>query len=122
MGLCQSLREVSHQVPKSIAAMPPLPASPMISASKYKKSAIPKSLKKLVWDTYIGPNIGISKCMCCLHQDIRQIDFHCGHVISECSGGSKTIENLVPICSQCNLSMGRQNLNEFKLKYFKVLK
>lgn len=81
---------------------------------KYKKKHIPKPLKKMCWDIHIGSSIGSAKCLCCNHQEIRQIDFHCGHVIAERNGGTMTIDNLRPICSQCNLSMGVQNMDEFK--------
>ena len=81
---------------------------------KYKKKNIPKPLKKMCWDIHIGSTIGSAKCLCCNHQEIRQIDFHCGHVIAEKNGGTMTIDNLRPICSQCNLSMGVQNMDEFK--------
>ena len=50
---------------------------------------------------------------CCKHQDIRQIEFHCGHIIAEKNGGTTTIQNLRPICAQCNLSMGTKDMNEF---------
>ena len=81
---------------------------------KQKKKTIPKSLKIAVWNKYIGEDIGKTKCLCCNHQEIRQIDFHCGHVIAERNGGTMAIDNLRPICSQCNLSMGVQNMDEFK--------
>jgi 5-methylcytosine-specific restriction endonuclease McrA len=87
------------------------------NATKYKKKAIPKALKKMVWDKYIGDNVGKTKCMCCRHQEIRQIEFHCGHVIAEAKNGKTVVENLRPICAQCNLSMGKMNMNEFIKKY-----
>jgi 5-methylcytosine-specific restriction endonuclease McrA len=80
---------------------------------KYRKKSIPKSLKKYCWDIHIGPDIGTAKCLCCKHQDIRQIEFHCGHVISEKNGGETSIKNLRPICAQCNLSMQTKNMDEF---------
>ena len=89
---------------------------------EYKKKTIPKSLKKLVWDTWIGPSEGQALCKCCENQEIRQIDFHCGHILAERLGGTNTVENLWPICSQCNLSMGTMNLYEFKEKYFSKTK
>ena len=85
---------------------------------KKKKQAIPRSLKKMVWDRYIGENKGKAKCYCCKHQDIRQIEFHCGHVIAEANKGKTDVHNLRPICAQCNLSMGKMNLYEFKKEYF----
>ena len=34
--------------------------------------------------------------------------FNPGHIIPESKGGPTTIENLMPICSRCNLSMNNQ--------------
>jgi 5-methylcytosine-specific restriction endonuclease McrA len=86
---------------------------------KYTKKSIPKSLKKLCWDKWIGPQKGISQCLCCKHQNIRQIEFHCGHVVAEKSGGQTVVDNLRPICAQCNLSMGTMDMFEFQKKYFR---
>lgn len=33
-------------------------------------------------------------------------DFQCGHNVPESRGGKTTLDNLVPICSRCNMSMG----------------
>lgn len=85
---------------------------------KQRKTRIPASLKKLVWNTYIGESVGSSKCLCCNYTMIQQIDFHCGHVVPEAKGGPTTVENLRPICAQCNLCMGTANLEEFKRKFF----
>jgi len=71
----------------------------------------------MVWDTYIGENVGSSKCMCCKHQDIRQLEFQCGHVISEKLGGETNIKNLRPICAKCNMSMGIRDMTEFMTAY-----
>ena len=84
----------------------------------YHKKYIPRSLKRSVWDKHIGPHVGLTKCLCCKHQSIRQIEFHCAHIISEKNGGTTTLNNLIPICAQCNTSMRTQNLNDFKNKYF----
>ena len=85
----------------------------------YKKKSIPKSLKKMTWDKWVGKDVGTIKCLCCNHQEIRQIEFHCGHVVAEKNGGQTIVENFIPICAQCNLSMGTMNMNEFKKMYFK---
>ena len=86
---------------------------------KKKKKSIPKTLKKMVWDTYIGETKGKDKCYCCKHQDIRQIDFEAGHVKAESKGGETTVNNLRPICHQCNISMGTMDMHEFMNKYLK---
>jgi len=88
-------------------------------SEKYKKKSIPKSVKKMSWDKWIGPNVGKTKCLCCKHQEIRQIEFHCGHIIAEVNGGQTIVDNLKPICAQCNLSMGSMNMNEFIKTYIK---
>ena len=83
----------------------------------YKKKSIPLSLKALVWNKYIGEEKGIGLCQCCRKNIIKQISFHCGHIISERNGGSTTLSNLIPLCQTCNLSMGKQNMNDFVKKY-----
>jgi len=80
----------------------------------YKRKSIPKKIRELVWDSYIGIQIGESKCKCCESTNISQLTFHCGHIVSDYNGGDISISNLLPICMSCNLSMGRTNLYEFK--------
>ena len=79
----------------------------------YRKRAIPKTLKINVWNHYIGNEVGSAKCMCCQECEIIQGHFEAGHVISERDGGGTTIENLRPICSLCNKSMGSKHMLEF---------
>ena len=82
----------------------------------YRKT-IPKKVKTQVWNEYIGEEKGIGKCNVCADK-IWLSSFDCGHIISARDGGEDIVKNLVPICHQCNLSMGTDNLNEFKKKYF----
>ena len=82
--------------------------------ARTRKKNIPKSLKRAVWDNTFGASVGHAPCWCCERAYIRQIEFHCGHIIAEASGGQTTLDNLRPICAQCNLSMGTQNMLEFK--------
>lgn len=78
-----------------------------------RKAAIPKTKKREVWNTYIGEDVGRTKCFCCKTKDIVQVEFHCGHVTSEADGGTLDVFNLRPICALCNSSMGRRNMEEF---------
>ena len=73
-----------------------------------------------MWNKYIGEEIGKTKCLCCNDRFITQMQFHCGHIISEINGGKTNIDNLKPICSICNFSMGRKNMNEFSKEYFLI--
>lgn len=88
---------------------------PTFKEKKTKKKAIPSTIKKLVWNTYIGEDIGKAKCVCCKSTDITQISFNCGHIIAESKGGETKVSNLKPICQNCNSSMGTKNMNDFML-------
>ena len=37
-----------------------------------------------------------------------------GHIIALSNGGTNDKTNLRPICEQCNLTMGKKNMDEFK--------
>ena len=78
---------------------------------------IPKRIRDLVWNTYIGDNVAQSKCCCCSTKVISMQDFHCGHVIARSKGGSNEIDNLRPICHSCNLSMNNTSMFEFMKRY-----
>ena len=84
---------------------------------KNKKQVIPKNIKVIVWNHYIGENIIHHRCLCCKKVLISNTSFHAGHVISEKDGGTHEINNLRPICSSCNHSMGSENMIEFVKKY-----
>ena len=86
--------------------------------STYKKINIPKSVKTMVWNLYIGVAVSETVCMCCSQEKITMREFHCGHVISEVKGGTNSIENLRPICAPCNGSMKTMDMREFVKTYF----
>jgi len=74
---------------------------------------IPLSLKKTVWNHWMGMNVGEAKCPVCKITLIHQMSFHCGHILAKSNGGTNTVDNLKPICQSCNSSMGNQNMNDF---------
>lgn len=78
-----------------------------------KKKPISATIKRLVWNTHIGEEIGKAKCLCCNATDITQMSFNCGHMIAEANGGETIVSNLKPICQNCNSSMGTKNMDEF---------
>ena len=80
---------------------------------KYIKKSISATMRRKVWDEYIGKKIGEAKCLCCKMTDITQLTFQCGHIIPECKGGELTLSNLRPICSNCNSSMASMNMDDF---------
>lgn len=86
-------------------------ASANVSA---KRDSIPKALRSAVWMKYVG-NTFDSKCYVDWCQtSMNPFSFEVGHNIPQSKGGSTTIDNLRPICSQCNKSMGnRYSIIEF---------
>jgi len=83
-----------------------------------RRKKIPKHIKTLVWNKYIGPDNASADCVSCRTMKISNRSFHCGHVIAESKGGDMTINNLRPICDACNGSMGTRSMNEFTKEFF----
>lgn len=81
-----------------------------------KRKPVPSGLKKECWRTKFSNNSN-GKCEVCL-KVIEALDFEAGHIISCYNGGEDTKENLVPICKDCNRSMGTQNLYEYKKEHY----
>jgi 5-methylcytosine-specific restriction endonuclease McrA len=81
---------------------------------KPMKQKIPKALREQVWLIYIGKRFE-SKCLVSWCQNIiTPFTFETGHNIPESKGGTLDIDNLKPICSNCNRSMGDQyTIDEF---------
>lgn len=82
-----------------------------------KKKAIPLALKRKVWDATFGEDVGKALCPCCKLTIVTQMSFSCGHIIAEFNGGELKLDNLRPICSSCNSSMGTKNMDQFISKY-----
>jgi 5-methylcytosine-specific restriction endonuclease McrA len=85
--------------------------------AKKKKQSIPKNVRVIIWNHYIGEDIIKHKCLCCKKVTITNTNFDVGHVISEKNGGTHEINNLRPICFACNHSMGAENMIDFVVKY-----
>ena len=85
--------------------------------TKRKKQAIPKNVRTIIWNNYIGEDIIKHKCLCCKKATICNTNFEVGHVLSEKNGGTHEINNLRPICFACNHSMGTENMVDYVVKY-----
>lgn len=73
---------------------------------------ISQSLRQKVWFKYSNNKLNI-KCICCNMNEINSFNFECGHIQPASKGGQCNIDNLVPICSLCNKSMGNLNMKHF---------
>ena len=96
--------------------MKPVPIEVKVEPKKIKKS-LPTAVKDCIWNYYIGQHINIHKCFCCKKNMIKIDDFHAGHVVAEAQGGGDNIDNLRPICSSCNSSMGKKDMIDYVKQY-----
>ena len=81
------------------------------------KQKIPKALREQIWLRDIGKKYeGKCKITWCENK-MSVFDFQCGHDLPESHGGQTILENLVPICSRCNLSMS----NTYTIKQWNQL-
>jgi hypothetical protein len=75
---------------------------------------IPSSLKHNIWIKYIGPIFEAKCAVTWCENKITPFTFEAGHNIPYSKGGATTIDNLRPICSDCNKSMGnRYTIDEY---------
>jgi 5-methylcytosine-specific restriction endonuclease McrA len=81
------------------------------------KAKIPKALREQIWLRDLGRKYeGKCKIVWCENK-MTVFDFQCGHDIPESHGGETILQNLVPICSRCNLSMS----NTYTIKQWNQL-
>jgi 5-methylcytosine-specific restriction endonuclease McrA len=92
------------------------PAPQARPTARPTKTSIPKKVRELVWKRHAGLN-GSLPCMCCKTQTITPFNFVAGHVQAAHLGGSMAVDNLRPICSLCNTSMGTTNMDAFILRH-----
>ena len=89
----------------------------IMKKKKVRKAAIPKKLKKMIWDEHVGKLHRHAFCICCCDTLIENDDCHYGHIIPESQGGETIKDNLLPICAKCNGSMGTRNMGDYIKQY-----
>lgn len=118
LGITIEPPHLSEDVVKNIKVnSPKLKNNKSPRNKKRKKKSIPKSKKNIVWNKYIGKEHGVALCFCCRNKEIEKDDFQAGHILAEANGGTIDIDNLVPICSQCNQGMGTMHMREYIEKF-----
>jgi len=74
---------------------------------------IPKQLRKMVWK-----KCKTGKCLICEEEEITENNFETGHIQARSLGGQGEINNLIPICYDCNRGMRTQNAYDYKRDVF----
>ena len=72
------------------------------------KEPIPKRIRELVWTTHNGETFSNKCYVSWCDNKLNVFNFQVGHDIPESKGGTIDIDNLKPICGNCNLSMGNK--------------
>lgn len=73
--------------------------------SGYSKKKIPKKIKEQIWINYNGEKYSGKCAIRWCSTQLNVWNFQAGHNIPESKGGSIEVDNLIPICDRCNLSM-----------------
>ena len=85
---------------------------------KARKKRIPKKKRQEVWTANNGESLSVY-CFCCNSQELNGMGaWECGHIISEANGGTLDTDNLKPICSGCNKSMGSKNMDDYMKEFY----
>jgi 5-methylcytosine-specific restriction endonuclease McrA len=75
-------------------------------SKKYRKKTIPVALREQVWIQKFGRVFEHTCSTPWCENNITVFDFQSGHNIPESKGGATRLDNLVPLCARCNVSMG----------------
>ena len=87
-----------------------------LKQGKSTKSRISKQFKRELWTKYCGEKM-VDGCWCC-KKEIDVLTYHAGHILAEANGGLVTLDNLRPICTDCNVAMGTENMKDYANKVF----
>ena len=98
---------------KTIKTIKKIPKSKLINTDTdivlhNHKETIPKRIRELVWTTNNSETFSTKCFVTWCENKINVFNFQVGHDIPESKGGTLDIDNLKPICSNCNLSMSNK--------------
>lgn len=85
--------------------------------SERKRKSISASLRIKIWKNIFGdPPTFETICPICDNNKMLMDDgtsWEVSHIVSFANGGDEEIENLRPICKQCNRSMSNKHMKDF---------
>ena len=91
---------------------------PKPKAKPKRKATIPKALREQVWIKTMNKTFEAKCPVVWCTNTINAFDFQCGHNIPESKGGKTTLDNLIPLCGRCNVSMGdRYTIDEWNATF-----
>ena len=107
--------------PKTVAAPAAVvaedPTTPKREGKVKVKEKITPAMREQAWMRFIG-NLAVANCPVCDDNKIKMTNFSAGHIVAEACDGPTNKDNLMPICSTCNVRMSTKNLYEYCCKEF----
>ena len=74
-----------------------------------------KAVRRKVWEQHFGP-VYSGKCVTTWCKQLINVwNFQVAHDVARSLGGPNTVNNLVPMCAECNGSMGTTSLKEWNM-------
>jgi 5-methylcytosine-specific restriction endonuclease McrA len=80
------------------------------------RTEIPKKIRLAVWNRDCGDS-DVGVCDCC-KEAVSYDAWECSHVIADKCGGKPVLGNLRVCCRSCNRSMGTENLETYKARFY----
>jgi hypothetical protein len=93
---------------------------PPLTYSAKPKKRIKQWNRDDIWLYHNGPLTQV-KCPCCQIRIISRDSFSAGHIQAESRGGSSQIDNIIPICDDCNGRMGPTHMYWFSWDTYGII-
>ena len=94
---------------------------PSLTYSAKPKKKLKPWFKDDIWIHHNGPHLKEIKCPCCHIRIINREAFSAGHIQAESRGGSSQIDNIIPICDDCNGRMGPTHMYWFSWDTYRII-
>lgn len=86
--------------------------------SKHVRKNLPKAVREQLWLRDIGKKYQAKCTVQWCNNTINVYDFNIGHNHPVSKGGTNALDNLQPICSRCNSSMGNKyTIDQWNIRY-----
>ena len=94
---------------------------PPLTYSAKPKKRIKQWNRDDIWLYHNGSQLKEVKCPCCQIRIISRDSFSAGHIQAESRGGSSQIDNIIPICDDCNGRMGPTHMYWFSWDTYGII-
>lgn len=89
---------------------------------KVKRKNLSVHVRRDCWNMFIGKKYE-AKCYAGCGRNITVFNYECGHIKAVAKRGCDDLENLRPICGDCNKRMGTKNMKDYSwIKYGIMIK